>query len=83
MLVSHLEIVNSDWRNEVVLLANVSEDVLPVAIHLDYEFFELLLVNLEVFHDHVVAEVVALIEVLPVVKHVIAVLLGLTVLLDD
>jgi hypothetical protein len=83
VLVSHLEIVNSDWRNEVVLLANVSEDVLPVAIHLDYEFFELLLVNLEVFHDHVVAEVVALIEVLPVVKHVIAVLLGLTVLLDD
>ena len=55
----------------LLLRSKSVEDCRPFLIQIDYQVFKLLFVNLEVFHDKVVRETVPLVEVLPIVIHVV------------
>lgn len=78
-LVNQSKIIEGDGFSAWLAIRNVSPHTWSVLFHIDDQVLELLLVDLEVLHDHVVAKTIALVEILNVVEQMLAVLLSAAV----
>ena len=70
-LIDESEVIQAESIGGGPLLWQVHEHSWSLLLDIDDQVFQLLLVHLEMFHYHVVAEPVTLVEVLPVV-HVVS-----------
>ena len=73
-LVNESEIIKSDRIYALLAIRDVSPYTRAVLLHIDDQVLKLLLVQLEMFHHHIVAQPISLVEKLNVVEQVHAVL---------
>jgi len=81
-LVDKGEVVQGHCRDAWLAVRNVGQDLWTIAVHIENQVLQLLLVDLEMLHHHVVAQTVALVKELPIIKHVVEVLLSHAIDLD-
>lgn len=81
-LVDQGEVVQGHCRDAWLAVRNVGQDLWTIAVHIENQVLQLLLMDLKMLHHHVMAQTVALVEELPIIKHVVEVLLSHTIYLD-
>ena len=72
-LVNESEIVGGDHLGIHLHAVEVIKDDRALVVHFNNEIFKLLFVHLEMLHDQIVCQPVSLVEVLPVVHHMVGV----------
>ena len=81
-LVNQGEVVEGYGMNAWLTFRNVGQDLRAVAVHIEDQILQLFFVDFKMFHDHVMAQTVALVKELPIVQHVVEGLLSSAIDLD-